>query len=248
MSKKKDLKAKHPHYTIDVIDVLAENDPSGSNKYLPFMVKLTEEWVEWVRKEMKEDSLKEMFDIVKDFEDLSNRNLLENKDIYSYEDTSDIVEAIKLAKERVTRSEVKKKETITLFEDDKMLVVMPLTSRSSNIYGKATKWCVSSEDHGYKKYFKQYTSNGTLIFVIDKTIKDKEAREEHNKFAKVAFHVDRNENDKLTLWDVRDQQLSMMDMMNYTRSIGDEIMKIVNDKIQSGETNLSLAEEKGVVE
>lgn len=173
MAKKKDLKIKHPEYNIDVIEVLSEMDPTNSNKYLPFMIKCTADWVEWIQSELKNETFKEMYEVIQDFEDLSQRNLLENKDIYAYESNQDIIEAVKVAKEKITRSEVKKKETEILYEDDRWSVLVPLSTRSSNLYGKSTKWCVSSEDHNYGKYFKQYTENGVLIFLIDKMLKKK---------------------------------------------------------------------------
>lgn len=235
MAKKKDLKVINPEYSIDVIEVLADNDPTESNKYLPFMIKQTKDWVDWIHNELKNETFKEMFEIIKDFEDLSQRNLLENKDIYSYESNRDIIEAVKFAKEKVTRSEVKKKETEVIYEDDKWLVVFPLTTRSSNMYGKATKWCVASEDHNYGKYFKQYTENGVLVFVIDKTVKDSECRT--NMMSKVAFHNDRNKEDGITAWDVKDSQMSVPQIMKFTSLIGPEILNIIYDRLENGSTN-----------
>jgi len=235
MAKKKDLKVLNPEYTVDVIEVLADNDPTESNKYLPFMIKQTKDWVDWIHNELKNETFKEMFEIIKDFEDLSQRNLLENKDIYSYESNRDIIEAVKFAKEKVTRSEVKKKETEVIYEDDKWLVVFPLTTRSSNMYGKATKWCVASEDHNYGKYFKQYTENGVLVFVIDKTVKDSECRT--NMMSKVAFHNDRNKEDGITAWDVKDAQMSVPQIMKFTSLIGQEILTVVYDRLENGPTN-----------
>ena len=176
MAKIKDLKAQNPTYLIDVITVLSQMDPTKTNKYLPFMIKCTADWVEWINNELKNETFKEMFEVIQDFEDLSKRNLLENKDIYAYESNQDIIEAVKTAKEKITRSEVKKKETEVLFEDNRWLVVYPLSVRSSNLYGKGTKWCVSSEDNNYGKYYKQYTENGSLVFVIDKKAKESEYR------------------------------------------------------------------------
>jgi hypothetical protein len=244
MARKKDLKAQNPDYLIDIIEVLAGNDPSGTNKYLPFMIKQTAEWVEWIHNELKNETFKQMFEVIKDFEDLSNRNLLENKDIYSYESNADIIEAVKLAKEKVTRSEVKKNETEVLYEDDRWLVIFPLTTRSSNMYGKATKWCVASDDQNFKKYFKQYTENGVLVYLIDKSVSDREAR--NNKLSKVAFHMDRSKKDGLTAWDCQDHQLSIMDLMKVTTSVGEGIMKTINDRLENGETNQDAADKKGL--
>jgi hypothetical protein len=230
MARIKDLKLQNPTYKIDVIDVLSSMDPTKSNKYLPFMIKCTADWVEWINNELKNETFKEMFEVIKDFEDLSQRNLLENKDIYSYESNQDIIEAVKTAKEKITRSEVKKKETEVLYEDKRWLVVFPLSTRSSNLYGKGTKWCVSSEDNNYGKYFKQYTENGSLVFVIDKSVKESEYRS--NDFAKVAFHNDRKKNDGVTLWDIKDKQMGVGNAMKVYNMLGNDIMGIINERLE----------------
>jgi len=245
MAKIKDLKEKHPHYKIDVIEVLSQMDPTKTNKYLPFMIKCTSDWVEWINKELKNETFKEMFEVIKDFEDLSQRNLLDNKDIYSYESNQDIIESVKTAKERITRSEVKKKETEVLYEDDRWLVLFPLSVRSSNLYGKGTKWCVSSEDHNYGKYFKQYTNDGVLIFVIDKTVSDTETRT--NDFAKIAFHNDRKKHsDGITIWDVKDQQMGVSNAMKVYSMLHNEVMDIINKRLENGPTNKEQAQNRGV--
>jgi hypothetical protein len=246
MARIKDLKQQNPTYNIDVIDVLASMDPTKSNKYLPFMIKCTADWVEWINNELKNETFKEMFEVIKDFEDLSQRNLLENKDIYSYESNQDIIEAVKTAKEKITRSEVKKKETEVLFEDDRWLVIYPLSTRSSNLYGKGTKWCVSSEDNNYGKYFKQYTENGSLVFVIDKSVKESEYRS--NDFAKVAFHNDRKKNDGVTLWDIKDKQMGVGNAMKVYNMLGNDIMGIINERLEEGPTNKETADKKGVID
>jgi len=244
MARIKDLKLQNPTYKIDVIDVLSSMDPTKSNKYLPFMIKCTADWVEWINNELKNETFKEMFEVINDFEDLSQRNLLENKDIYSYESNQDIIEAVKTAKEKITRSEVKKKETEVLYEDKRWLVVFPLSTRSSNLYGKGTKWCVSSEDNNYGKYFKQYTENGSLVFVIDKSVKESEYRS--NDFAKVAFHNDRKKNDGVTLWDIKDKQMGVGNAMKVYNMLGNDIMGIINERLEEGPTNKEAADKKGV--
>lgn len=246
MAKIRDLKEQNKNYTIDVIDVLASMDPSKTNKYLPFMIKCTSEWVEWINNELKNETFKEMFEVINDFHDLSERNLLTNKDIYSYKDNQAIIEAVKEAKEKVTISEVKKNETEVLYEDERWLVLYPLSVRSSNLYGKGTKWCVSSEDNNYGKYYKQYTENGCLVFVIDKTIKETEYRS--NNFAKVAFHNDRNKSDGVTLWDIKDVQMGVTNAMKVYSMLGEEIISIINERLEKGPTNFEVAKKKGIKE
>ena len=245
MAKKKDLKDQNPKFMIDLVEILAENDPSATNKYLPFMVKQAESWVDWLKEELKKNTFKEMFDIVKEFEDLSSKNLLENKDIYSYSSNQEIVDTIKLAREKVTKSQVKKFETITLHEDDRFLVLQPLTSRSSNVYGKSTKWCVSSEQNDFKRHFVQYTENGVLVFVIDKSIKEEQSRD--NIFSKVAFHNDKTKEGHAatTIWDSKDVQVSAVGMMELMEVIPQDVMKVVNTTLK-GKSNKELAKEKGI--
>lgn len=244
MGKKSDLKKTNPKFQIDLIEILSENDPTVTNKYLPFMMKKAESWVDWVIEELKNNTFREMFDIVKEFEDLSQRGLLENSDIYSYKSSQDIVDTIKLARDKVTKSQVKKNETITIHEDDRWLVLQPLTVRSSNIYGKSTKWCVSSEQNDYKKYFNQYTENGVLVFVIDKSVPEKEIKT--NIFAKVAFHNDKKK-EEITVWDTKDTQINASGMIELMDIIPHDIMKMINTTIK-GKTNRELAIEKKLYE
>ena len=209
------------------------------------MIKQAETWVDWLKEELKTVTFKEMFDIVKEFEELSQKNLLENKDIYSYSSNQEIVDTIKLAREKVTKSQVKKFETVTLHEDDDFLIIQPLTSRSSNVYGKSTKWCVSSNDNDFKKYFNQYTENGVLVFVIDKRVKEEETR--NNIYSKVAFHHDKTKTGQsaTTIWDSKDVQLNAMGMMELMEIIPSNIMKVVNATLK-GKTNKEVALEKGI--
>ena len=246
MAKKKDLKEQNPKFSIDLIEILAENDPSVTNKYLPFMIKQAETWVDWLKEELKSNTFKEMFDIVKEFEDLSNKNLLENKDIYSYSSNQEIVDTIKLAREKVTKSQVKKFETVSLFEDDNFLVVQPLTSRASNVYGKSTKWCVASEQNDFKKYFKQYTENGVLVYFIDKRVKEEQTRD--NIYSKVAFHHDKNKSagsEATTIWDSKDAKLTAVGMMELMSVIPNEVMTVINTALK-GKSNMEIANEKGI--
>jgi hypothetical protein len=245
MAKIRDIKSQNPDYVIDLIDILAQKDPSKTNKYVPFMVSQTKDWLEWFIDELNKNTFKEMFDIVQEFEELSNRNLLENKDIYSYGSNQDIVDEIKLAREKVTRSEVKKKETIVLHEDDKWLVLQPLTSRSSNLYGKSTKWCVAADDHNFKKYYKDYTKNGTLVFLIDKTVKESDTR--NNRFSKVAFHQYKDKENSLTLWDSKDKSLGVQEAMKVYGMIPKEIQDVINEASE-GKSNMDLAKERGCKE
>lgn len=61
---------------------------------------------------------------------------------------------------------VKEKETRKVYEDNKWLVVIPLTHRSACYYGKNTQWCTASNDDD--DHFKHYTAKGPLFINIEK--------------------------------------------------------------------------------
>jgi len=241
MAKKKDLVDQNPKFIVNLVDILAENDPTNTNKYLPFMLKQAETWVDWLQNELKLNTFKEMFETIKDFEDMSSKNLLSNKDIYSYGSNQEIVDAIKEAKEKITKGQVKKNETIVLHEDDRYLVLQPLTSRSSNVYGKSTKWCVSSEQNDFKKYFNQYIESGSLIFFIDKSVKEEQIRD--TPLSKIAFHRDKEKG--LTVWNTKDVQLDSGTVFELSETIPLEVLGVIM-KTSKGKTNRELAEEKGI--
>ncbi len=59
---------------------------------------------------------------------------------------------------------VKPNERVKLYEDDKILVVVPLTHKSSCKYGAHTTWCTAtpSNDENFNDYFE----NGILVYFI----------------------------------------------------------------------------------
>ena len=111
------------------------------------------------------------------------------------------------------------------------------------MYGKGTKWCVSSEREDFKRHFITYTEKGVLLFVIDKTVKDEETREK--LLSKVAFHIDREDDEKLTAWDTADNQIGTK-MMKVFAQLPSEAMSKVNDALYDGKTNQELAKERKV--
>jgi len=62
-----------------------------------------------------------------------------------------------------TKAEIKK-EIRKIFEDDKWLILVPKSLAASKLYGMDTKWCTTTS-----QYFKQYTTNASLYYIIDKS-------------------------------------------------------------------------------
>ena len=73
----------------------------------------------------------------------------------------------KLYKNREHQREIKRKESIILYEDEKVKVIVPLTHQVSRIYGSGTKWCSSIGHYGE---FERYSSSGVSYYILYKGI------------------------------------------------------------------------------
>jgi len=80
-----------------------------------------------------------------------------------------ITEFLTKTKEWATPSRKEIRESVkVVFEDERFKVVIPLTFESSRLYGSGTKWCTTQNT-----YYKSYMKDGTLYYIIDKTINRK---------------------------------------------------------------------------
>jgi len=149
--------------TEEEFETLKELDPTANKKwkYMDFIVKVG-----------YQEDLKEL---LQSFEQLSNKNLISNKDInsYTYESLKDEVESSTI-KSKQTRGAIKtqgKKDIIIANQDP--LVVIPLTKQASIEWGRNTTWCTSADDtvdKEVKNYFGDYFIGDDLIlfYVIGK--------------------------------------------------------------------------------
>src|SRR5690606_4911245 len=140
------------------IDKAIQNNPDISDdldlffrgvhpKYLPFVIKV-------LKSPAPEDNIGAglLKKFVDDFDNLSKKNIIKNKDITSYKNFAEIeaaiVEAesrdsiIKKTKEFLNKA---KKGANKIYEDSTYLIVEPTTSAASCLYGKGSKWCISGE-------------------------------------------------------------------------------------------------------
>ena len=230
MAKLKELQS--PKYTIDFVEICSKLDPTTTNKYVPYMLKLIEGYIEDVRKDYEEKTLKDIRDLVHDFDDLAERNQIENKDIYAYDSLETLEKIIKEGKSKITESQIKKSETTILYDDENYLVVRPLSVRSSRLYGATTKWCTASDRDDYSSHFTRYAGNGVLVYFINKKMDPKT-----NKTAKLAFHneTDFNGANNITMWDVEDKSLSAGETMGIIgKIIPYNIYELIQNELING--------------
>lgn len=229
MAKLKEL--QNEKYVINFVDICGELDPSKTNKYVPYMLGLLEEYINEVRLDYKNTHLKEITNLVNDFHDLAERNQIENKDIYSYPSFEELEKIIKEGKSKITESQIKKSETKILYEDDNYIVVRPLSIRSSRLYGSTTTWCTASDRDDYISHFNKYAGEGILVYFINKKLNPKE-----NNHAKLAFHneTDFKDTNVITIWNVKDEQLKAGEAFSVVgKEIPFNIYEIINQELNS---------------
>lgn len=146
---------------------LSESDPSGNNKYL-----------DWMCNQYKIYEFQPIIDIVKCFHENVNRITEKSvtsaygsqilpriksapKDINSYPNVQTLEILCKYFEENLPRTSSR----VKIYEDDRWLVVSPLTHKASCDYGSFSSWCVSTSN---ADYYDRYTRDGVLIFFIDK--------------------------------------------------------------------------------
>ena len=164
-----------------VLDHFVQNDPSGNNKYLMWMVKMYLNPEERgtspndisslaQRFHKNVDRLSPVFIMNMDIFNPSSRISTSPKNIDSYDDLSqlervmDEVDSIQTRKQKETEA---KEGVDKLYEDERWLLVKPNTYEGSCYYGSSTKWCTASKD--YPDHFSNYTKDGNLFYIIDKS-------------------------------------------------------------------------------
>lgn len=153
----------------DVIRQLSAGDPSGNNKYLDWMcaqrVDYTSEYIIKMVKCFHENvnrlSEKNVNAIYKDETATNTKIKRAPKDINSYPTPDDIEVMCKYFEEQ----KPKNASRVKIYEDDKWLVVSPLTHEASCQYGAHSNWCVSTSN---RDYYQRYTREGILVFFLDK--------------------------------------------------------------------------------
>ena len=107
-------------------------------------------------------------------EDSKNKVLRSPKDINSFETLYELQRFLSLYDKfqfLSDQEEKSKKESEKLYEDDRFLIIRPLSHTSSCYYGANTRWCTTTRDN--EDYFNRYTSKGKLYYIIDKKSSDR---------------------------------------------------------------------------
>jgi hypothetical protein len=233
------LNLSHKNLNEDDIDFLSQEDPSGNNKYLGWMVGLMNlDMSEWENKYLDRSEVY-MGDIIKavkgyhenlarinnklstsviekfgdSFTDREKKRVANNpKDINSFESLVSLNTIVEEAEELKKDSPLRDK----IYEDDRFIVVVPKTHKASCKYGAFSNWCVSTSN---TNYFNQYTQGrGMLAFIIwkDEMGKYDNRTNSNDTIYKLAIHIEFNRPtiNSWTFWNKRDHQMDNTTMRN----------------------------------
>jgi len=164
MSKVDELRIKYPKITKVTFDKFVDADYTPTKKYLEFMIKT------WVNKPSLTFNLTTslIVNVVKKFDTLLP--YIENKDIY-HKDYVDFYFLTKVINDAETLKDektfVREDHVNVLAENDRYILLQPVTHRGSLKYGAGTKWCTASKNS--PEVFERYIKKGYLAYLIDKT-------------------------------------------------------------------------------
>ena len=203
-------------YGCDVIKKLVNNlDPTPTKKFLEWIIKnivINDE-----RSIMLPDWANHVHDYILRFNDLINKNQIENKDINSYNNFDSLVKVVLDAEDRVSKKSLSGQYD-KLYEDDEYLMVRPLTTDASCKFGVDTKWCIAAK---VDNRFSQYTEKkqNEFFFVIKKGA----GRGIHNRLALQITNYGR-----ITVWNSEDR----VEDTKILNTLPSGIVKIVNDRVK----------------
>ena len=218
-----DVKAKYP----SLASLIDTNFSALQPKYL-----------EWSAKMLSQDPVQDVAEtigeLISNFDELLNKNQIQGsqRDINAFKSVDDLSSLLssfegketkrteKLGKFRQERTQAVK-DSIPIFEDDKVFIVVPLTQEASCFYG--AKWCISSKEaYNYWDYYTLSQDNG-FVFIIDKA--------EGGKYALV---IDENG----YIEEVRDTEDALVDEQiidDYFASYKDQIDKAIDKASETPE-------------
>jgi len=105
------------------------------------------------------------YQTLKEFMGYMEKDQIENKDVSTYKDLEDVRGAVTLASMKELTKDLEG-QVIKEYEDERWVVVRPLTFSASAKYGASTRWCTTYQRE--KNYFEKYWRRGILVYFINK--------------------------------------------------------------------------------
>ena len=120
-------------------------------------------------KDVSDEQLKSIFDRF-----TKQQSRLQIKDIFKYASLKDLTSALETKSGKEVEKSIRTSEANILVDNEKMMIVEPLSMAASFKYGANTKWCTTWSDPAENR-FNDYFGDYTLVYFIDKINKSKYA-------------------------------------------------------------------------
>lgn len=206
MSKIDDLKLKYPSISVVSFNKFAEGDPTKTNKYLEYMLKI------WEKKDKNNcpNTTLELIQYIHAYDNLLPYIDVKDRDIYhkKFLDVSYLENIILRADElKEEKTFIRDEHCLVLIDNDEYLMLIPKTYKANMKYGASTKWCtVTNKDDST---FNRYTKDGLLVYIISKTITER-------NYFKYAIYCDYAKNSmtgEIDVWNANDSKVNENDLM-----------------------------------
>ena len=186
---------------------------------------LTDNQMFYLSNYITENFTTETYHTLKLFMEYMDKNMIEKNDVTSYKDIDDIRGAVTLATMKGLTKELEG-QVIKEYEDEKWVVVRPLTFSASAKYGSSTRWCTTYQKE--KNYFEKYWRRGILVYFINK--------ETGYKFA---GYKGLDGDSEFSFWNAEDSRVDYLDV-----DADDYLYPIVKKIFRSEFTNKNLCSDE----
>jgi hypothetical protein len=162
---------KYPNLDPSIVDAAVLADPTSEKKFADWILRMHSKWG------LRPTDFPSLTDILSSYNSVRGRMPEEKRDVNKFasplELSNAIVGFIRSEMSGAKKSSGDNKAVYDIiFENDKWVVIRPLTFEAELKYGKSTKWCTAGKDS--RATFYSYMSGGYLYIVIDKTLPDKD--------------------------------------------------------------------------
>lgn len=180
---------------------------------------------------LSQDQLKDLF--------FSSLARLPKKDIFQYKSTDELISTLSTVQQNIPTSKriknaVEGKDYDTIFDNDKVKIIVPITHEGSCKHGIDTKWCTAMKN--FPIYFTTHTADGFLYRIIYKdyfiTRKYKiNGEERYNKLnEKYSLYINNKGTQKLI--DINDNPVDFEDLPFFTDDMETAIVTHYNENFK----------------
>jgi hypothetical protein len=167
----------------------------------------------------------ETYHTLTEFMEHMENGRIEKNDVTTYKDRDDLSSAITLALMKEWNKELES-QVIKEYEDDKWVILRPLTFSASMKYGASTKWCTTYKKE--KQYFEKYWRQGVLVYFINKVTG-----------YKFAGFKDLDNKNEMSFWNPEDLRIDYLEI-----DVDDYLFPIVKKIFKSELSNKNLCSEE----